>query len=55
MCLCSSDGTVDLARSEAAGADIRFSDSAVIVDPYGLDVGIPFSLCMNVGVRNCVT
>ena len=50
-----SDGTVDLARSEAACAYGCFSYSAVIVDPYGLDIGVPFSLCMNIGVRNCVT
>ena len=50
-----SDGTVDLARSEAACAHGSFSDSAVIVDPYGLDIGIPFSLCMDVGVRNSIS
>ena len=50
-----SDGTVDLARSEAACAYGSFSDSAVIVDPYGLDVGVPFSLCMDVGVRNSIS
>jgi hypothetical protein len=51
----SSDGTVDLARSEAAGANVGFSYSAVIVDPYGLDIGVPFSLCMDIGVRNSIS
>ena len=50
-----SDGTVDLARSEAACADRSFSDSAVIVDPYGLDIGVPFSFCMDIGVRNSIS
>ena len=50
-----SDGTVDLARSEAACAYGSFSDSAVIVDPYGLDIGVPFSLCMDIGVRNSIS
>ena len=51
----SSDGTVDLARSEAAGTNVSFPYSAVIIDPYGLDIGVPFSLCMDVGVRNSVS
>ena len=50
-----SDGTVDLARSEAACAYGSLSYSAVIVDPYGLDIGVPFSLCMDVGVRNSIS
>jgi hypothetical protein len=50
-----SDGTVYLARSEAACAYGSLSDSAVIIDPYGLDIGVPFSLCMDVGVRNCIS
>ena len=50
-----SDGTVDLARSEAACAYGSLSYSAVIIDPYGLDISVPFSLCMDVGVRNCVS
>ena len=50
-----SDGTVDLARSEAACAYGSFSYSAVIIDPYGLDISIPFSLCMDVGVRNSIS
>ena len=52
--ICLSDGTVYLARSEAACAYGSFSDSAVIVDPYGLDVGVPFSFCMDIGVRNSI-
>ena len=50
-----SDGTVYLARSEAACAYGSLSDSAVIVDPYGLDIGVPFSFCMDVGVRNSIS
>ena len=50
-----SDGTVYLARSEAACAYGSFSYSAVIVDPYGLDVGVPFSFCMDIGVRNSIS
>ena len=47
-----SDGTVDLARSEAACAYGCFSYSAVVIDPYSLDVSIPFSSCMDIRVRN---
>jgi hypothetical protein len=50
-----SDGTVDLARSEAACAYGRFSYSAVIIDPYSLDICIPFSFCMDIGVRNSIS
>ena len=50
-----SDGTVYLARSEAACAYGSFSYSAVIVDPYGLDISVPFSFCMDVGVRNSIS
>ena len=50
-----SDGTVYLARSEAACAYGSLSYSAVIVDPYGLDISVPFSLCMDVGVRNSIS
>jgi hypothetical protein len=50
-----SDGTVDLARSEAACAYGSLSYSAVIIDPYGLDISVPFSLCMDVGVRNSIS
>ena len=50
-----SDGTVNLARSEAACAYGSLSYSAVIVDPYGLDISVPFSFCMDVGVRNSIS
>ena len=50
-----SDGTVYLARSEAACAYGCLSYSAVIIDPYGLDISVPFSLCMDVGVRNSIS
>ena len=50
-----SDGTVDLARSEAACAYGSLSYSAVIIDPYGLDISVPFSFCMDVGVRNSIS
>jgi hypothetical protein len=49
-----SDGTVDLARSEAACAYGCFSYSAVVVDPYSLDISVPFSSCMDIRVRNCI-
>jgi hypothetical protein len=50
-----SDGTVYLARSEAACAYGCLSYSAVIIDPYGLDISVPFSFCMDVGVRNSIS
>ena len=49
-----SDGTVDLARSEAACAYGCFSSPAVVVDPYSLDISVPFSSCMDIRVRNCI-
>ena len=55
LCCFLSDGTIHFARSEAAGADIRFPYSAVIVDFYSLDIGIPLSFCMDIGVRNSVS
>ena len=46
----SADGSLDLARSEAAGADFCLSHLAVFFDPYGLDVRIPLSSGVSVGV-----
>ncbi len=50
-----SDVAVHSARPEATGTHIGFSDSAVVVDPHGLNIGVPFSLCMYIGVGNSVT
>lgn len=42
------DGAVDFACSDASCAYVSFSDFAVIIDSYSLNIGIPFSLRMSV-------
>ena len=49
------NGTVNLAGSKAASADVGFSYAAVVFDSYGLDISVPFSPGMSVGVRNSVS
>ena len=44
------DGAVDLACSDASGAYVSFSYFAIVIDSNSLNVGIPFSLGMSVGM-----
>lgn len=44
------DGTVDLVRSDASGTYVSSSNSTVIVDSYSLNVCIPLSSRVSVGM-----
>ena len=49
------DGTVDLVRSDASCAYVRSSYCTIVVDSYSLNVCIPLSSAVSVGMGYCVT
>ena len=44
------DGTVYFAGSQASSAYFGFSDCTVLFDPYSLNISIPFSSGVSVGM-----
>ena len=49
------NGAVYFARFYALRADVGFPDCSVIVDPYSLDISVPFSSRMPVRVRYIIS
>ena len=49
------DGTADLVRSDASCAYVSSSYCTIVVDSYSLDVCIPLSSAVSVGMGYCVT
>ena len=49
------DGTGDLVGSDASCAYISSSNCTIVIDSDSLNVCIPLSSCVSVGMRNSVT
>ena len=49
------DRSFDLAGSHASCADFCSSDCSVVIDTYSLDVCVPFSLAVSVGMADLIT